>query len=418
MVGTSAAGAYAGVEDVINTFYSTLQNPATNGQLEGFGVSLLFSIAAMLIVYNALKMMLEGSSGRKVMAEAMSIVIMSSFALLLIKDDFQIKDKLVQSVENIATTVAPGTSSETGFEQAYAGVFPIFKAINDIWASEAPKSSAPGNYVPEANGVYVDPSTGISSGGETGANPITQSTSNASSIWDALSIVTGPGLGIFLMAILVKFIAIGLLMIAGIAALTQFLASQVLIYIAFILAPIFVPFLIWDKASFLFDGWMKFLIKATFHKVVGLVMIGLLGTTINKATAVMDQAQASGWMDAQALKISTFVGIILIAAVIAYMMWQVGSIADGLLSGSARQGYRFSGVPKMPSMPKPSTKEASKQTTSTAQSFNKDGSLASTTKTTQMSGPQGGVTKSTTTDSSGTVTRSSESKTSAFARRK
>lgn len=409
MAGTSAAGSYAGVEDVINTFYSTLQNPATIGQLEGFGVNLLFSIAAMLLVYNTLKTMLEGSSGRKLMAESMSIVIMCSFALLLIKDDFQIKNKLVDSVESIAMTVAPGTSSETGFQKAYAGVFPIFKAINDIWASEAPKSSQPGGYVPENNGIYVDPSTGISSGGSASATPIANSPS--SFMWDVLSVVTGPG--IFLLGILVKFIAIGLLMIAGIAALTQFLASQVLIYIAFILAPIFVPFLIWDKASFLFDGWMKFLIKATFHKVVGLVMIGLLGTTINKAAAVMGQAQASGMMDAQALKISTFVGLIMIAAVIAYMMWQVGSIADGLLSGSARHGYRFSGVLKMPSIPKSSTKEAAKQTSTSAQSFNKDGSLASTTKTTQSTGPKGASTKSVTTDAAGTVTRTSTSSTSA-----
>lgn len=392
MAGTSAPGSYAGVEDVINTFYSTLQNPATNGQLEGFGVSLLFSIAAMLIVYNALKMMLEGSSGRKVMAEAMTIVIMSSFALLLIKDDFQIKDKLVQSVEKIATTVAPGTSSETGFQQAYAGVFPIFKAINDIWSAEAPE---------------LTESTGA---------PVREG--SVTDLYNTLVAFSGPGVAMALLGILVKCIAIALLMVAGIAALTQFLASQVLIYIAFILAPIFVPFLIWDKACFLFDGWLKFLIKATFHKVVGLIMIGLLGTTIAKATAVMESATANGYMTSQALRISTLVGLILIAAVIAYMMWQVGSIADGLLSGSARQGYRFTGVPRMPSMPKVSTKESSKQTTSTAQSFNKDGLLASTTKTTQTSGPQGGVAKSVTTDSGGNVTRSSVLTTSAFAKRK
>lgn len=417
MAGTSAPVSYAGVEDVINTFYSTLQNPSTNAQLEEFGISLLFSIAAMLVVYNALKMMLEGSSGRKVMAEAMSIVIMSSFALLLIKDDFQIKEKLVQSVEKIANTVSPGTSSENGFQKAYAGVFPIFRAINDIWAAEAPKEVGVGNNIPRESTVYTDAATGISYGGDSGANSETAATHNPSSIWNALSIIAGPGLAIFLLGILLKFIAIGLLMIAGIAALTQFLASQVLIYIAFILAPIFVPFLIWDKASFLFDGWLKFLIKATFHKVVGLVMIGLLGTTIAKATAVMEQTQASDWMDAQAIRVSTLVAIVLISSVIAYMMWQVGSIADGLLSGSARQGYRFSGVPKMPSIPKPGKKDPTKETTTTSQSFNKDGSLASTTKTTQRSGPSGGFVKSVTTDSSGAVTRTSESSTG-FAKRK
>lgn len=392
MAGTSTVSSYAGVEDVINTFYSTLKDPSTNGQLEEFGVSLLFSIAALLIIYNALKMMLEGSSGRKVMAEAMSIVIMSSFALLLIKDDFQIKDKLVQSVERIATAVAPGTSSETGFQQAYAGVFPIFKAINDIWSAESPK-----------NGAIVEEQEGSIS---------------LSNIWESVKMINIAGLSIMLLGVLVKFIAIALLMVAGIAALTQFLASQVLIYIAFILAPIFVPFLIWDKASFLFDGWLKFLIKATFHKVVGLIMIGLLGTTIAKATTVMGNATAAGAYSAEALRISTFVGLILIAAVIAYMMWQVGSIADGLLSGSARQGYRYSGMPKTPSLPKPARQEAGKQTTSTAQSFNKDGSLASTTKTTQVSGPGGGSVKSITTDAAGTVTRTSVSTTSAFARRK
>ncbi|MFD2274193.1 hypothetical protein ACFS07_32840 [Undibacterium arcticum] len=53
-----------------------------------------------------------------------------------------------------------------------------------------------------------------------------------------------------------------------------------------------------------------------------------------------------GFAEGQALRLSALIGIMAIAAIFAYLMWQIGSIADGLLSGATRAGYRFTGVPK------------------------------------------------------------------------
>ncbi|MFD2274194.1 type IV secretion system protein [Undibacterium arcticum] len=49
-----------------------------------------------------------------------------------------------------------------------------------------------------------------------------------------------------------------IMILGGLIAMAQFIVSQILVHIAIILAPIFIPFLVWEQASFLFDGWLKF----------------------------------------------------------------------------------------------------------------------------------------------------------------
>ena len=58
-------------------------------------------------------------------------------------------------------------------------------------------------------------------------------------------------------------------------------AGQVMMYVSLALGPILIPFLLIPKLSFLFDGWLKFMIAASLYKVVA-VIVGLLAMgTIN-----------------------------------------------------------------------------------------------------------------------------------------
>ena len=58
-------------------------------------------------------------------------------------------------------------------------------------------------------------------------------------------------------------------------------AGQVMMYVGLALGPILIPFLLIPKLSFLFDGWLKFMIAASLYKVVA-VIVGLLAMgTIN-----------------------------------------------------------------------------------------------------------------------------------------
>ena len=346
---------FNGVETVLNTFKTAVENASNGNVLEGYGYELLVSIMSMLLIFQTLRTLLEGTSIRQLMAQFLYLMMLGSFASLLISDSVGAKQKLIASADAIASKVAPGTGG-TGFESAYSAVFVMFDAAQKIWESEAPKpkpgsadgSSGSGNNTVDANGnVTGTPAS------TTTSQPANGGTSVGSALSNMAAFLTG-GLGFMILSWLMKIAAIIILVIAGIVALCQFLVSQVLIHIAIILAPIFIPFLVWEQASFMFDGWLKFFVKSCFHKVVGLVIVTLLQTTISQSVDQVQAAAVDGFAEGQALRLTALIGVLLIGCIIAYLMWQIGGIADGLISGSARGGYRFS-APRMPTKtPKPS----------------------------------------------------------------
>ncbi|MGE3342308.1 MAG: type IV secretion system protein [Vicinamibacterales bacterium] len=118
------------------------------------------------------------------------------------------------------------------------------------------------------------------------------------------------------------------------------ITSQVSINIALILAPVFVPFLLFSPASFLFDGWLKFTIGAGLMKVVGLIMVQITGVILATLAGLSTQAKvdasrgAVGGLEALGIDVVLYCAMILMAAICAYMMLQVPAIATGLVSGS------------------------------------------------------------------------------------
>lgn len=56
-------------------------------------------------------------------------------------------------------------------------------------------------------------------------------------------------------------------------------AGQMMMYVGLAIGPILIPFLLIPKLSFLFDGWMKFMISASLFKVIA-VLVGLLAMAI------------------------------------------------------------------------------------------------------------------------------------------
>lgn len=157
-------------------------------------------------------------------------------------------------------------------------------------------------------------------------------------------------------AFLLKVAAILLATLFIVTALCLYFAilvtSQVTISIALILAPIFVPFLLFPRASFMFDGWLRFTIGAGLMKVVGLVMAEITGAFMSSLAGLSTQLRAQ---DAPPLSLNiatnlTDIGnsfsvdifmyftMVLLAILSLYLMAQVPTIATGLVSGSGVGG--------------------------------------------------------------------------------
>lgn len=110
------------------------------------------------------------------------------------------------------------------------------------------------------------------------------------------------------------------------------LVSLVMMHIALALGPIFIPWLLIPYTSFLFDGWLRFLIVAAMYKVVGAMIVGA-GASVMSGTAAYLSQMGQTATTGEGL-IST-IALAMVALTIAYLMAQVPSIAQGLISGSA-----------------------------------------------------------------------------------
>ncbi len=139
---------------------------------------------------------------------------------------------------------------------------------------------------------------------------------------------------------LLKLVAVAGTAFLIILALCVFFAtlitSQVAAVIGVILAPMFVPFLMFKPAAFMFEGWMKFVLGAGMMKIVGLIMLQVTNVIMATLAGISAKAIATqpGVLDAYSVDIVLYCAMILLAGLAAYLMAQVPSIATGLISGS------------------------------------------------------------------------------------
>ncbi|MFC6522654.1 type IV secretion system protein [Undibacterium arcticum] len=241
---SNPSGDLNGINLVLDTFRDVVVNLGQHNPLNEYGITLLFSIIGMLLVFQSLRTLLEGGSSRQLIAQFLYLVMLGSFASLMITDDFQLKQKLIDSADMIADKVSPTGAGSSGFDAASSALNVMFNAAFTVFDSEAPTANF-GQDLPA---------------GDKGADPASN-TSNGGSVWGALTNIgayLGTGLQIALMTLLLKFFAMAIMILGGLIAMAQFIVSQILVHIAIILAPIFIPFLVWEQASFLFDGWLKF----------------------------------------------------------------------------------------------------------------------------------------------------------------
>lgn len=130
------------------------------------------------------------------------------------------------------------------------------------------------------------------------------------------------------------------------------LMSAVMFASAVAFGPIMIPWLLWPATSFLFDGWLKFLISACFYKIVALFMVGACGGLFQGLSTGIDQvAQQSGNVIVVSAVGCLF--LMAMAGAIAFMLTQIGMIANGLVHGNAIASLRFGGIPKVNKAPPP-----------------------------------------------------------------
>lgn len=110
-------------------------------------------------------------------------------------------------------------------------------------------------------------------------------------------------------------------------------AGQVMLYIGLAIGPILIPFLMIPKLSFLFDGWLRFMISAALYKIVA-VLVALLALETIDRIAVYSADMST--KDDSIIYLSLMV--LFFAMLGKNLMGMAGSISTSLASGGANAG--------------------------------------------------------------------------------
>lgn len=140
---------------------------------------------------------------------------------------------------------------------------------------------------------------------------------------------------------LLRLLAVVLLVFMMAALVTVLVLAQAMFGISLIVGPIMIPWLIWERTEFLFDGWLKFTIAGFLTKVVAAIVVCLIFCAVFAIRTIGDSVVNASSVDLISIDELAAIAICVISAVGALLMWQVPSLASALMSGGSASASGF-----------------------------------------------------------------------------
>lgn len=277
------SGAIAKVVNAISTFATQYRN-----SIAPMGVTLLTGLSIIAISWTGMQIAMTSGSMSEPMNRLITTIFTIGFASWLISDGYE--TFVINGIDNLMTElvnkVNNGGSIDKMFQNFMMAQFQIIGGVIDKLSDM--------------------------------------------SIWE---IITKGGVSFLL--IFAMFLA---MLVTSVVGMIAVLTSLIMVALAIAVGPIFIPFLVLEKTSFLFDGWLKFLINACFTKVIVALLLGIGLAAIASAAA----PQASGVLEMGSM-IGSMLGALAVSGVIASLMVTAPAIAGAITSGGAISQDGFAG---------------------------------------------------------------------------
>ncbi len=150
-------------------------------------------------------------------------------------------------------------------------------------------------------------------------------------------------LPIILVIFLCQILAIIAMVLMSIAFIVVLQMSYVMLQLGLALGPLLVGLSIIPAVSFLFDGWLRFMIAASLQQLVAwfvavLVTKGIVPTLVGFYDKIDSRKEADIYFASNEI---AMIAIALLGFIAAFMMWQVPGLAQGLVSGGSSNAQSF-----------------------------------------------------------------------------
>jgi type IV secretory pathway VirB6-like protein len=316
LAGSAFAGDVEAVSKAINALFSTSAGLAEKGIFAAEGQRLLSLLLVILISWQGIHLALNFSPFAEVVVKIAKIGLLCGIASFMLTSTTQ--QNLVKGFDYLAAKAASATG-------------------------------APVNMDDPAKGIQSVMATGL----QTALN-LWRSAPEAEDKKPWMQTIASDGLSNFLLGGLGEVIAKVAIMVLIVITLGVYCfviaSAMVLVQIGLAMAPIMVPWLLWESTAFLFNSWLKFLIVAGVTKIVSSLMLGMTWGLLEAVKTLANSAAAGPVFDEFA-----YLTAALLSLLMAYLMLQTYSIANGLVSGLpsvAMPNFRRPGNPSQkPSSP-------------------------------------------------------------------
>lgn len=307
-VGDVSGSEQAGV--VIKAVFDSANNMVAANPFKETGAGLFKILLLILISWKSIMLLLDTSSINKVIAELISIILLAGIAQFFLIPETQ--TQFAKGFSDLAAQAASASGAKIDMNSPQNSISNVLgdsmKAAQELWE---------GPLKPQKPDVASDSFAPLKW---------------LSEAWSSLSVKDMLG---SLAAMIYRALIAILIVSCTVIYLAQMIFSQIMVNIGLIVAPIFVPWILWDATRFLFDGWIKFMIVTGVQKIVGALLFGMTVGMVSSVTTLATEAGATG-----ALNFYAYSTAFVLVALMALMMMQITSIASGLVTGHPQSGFK------------------------------------------------------------------------------
>lgn len=291
------------VSTTVESKLTALQN---NTSLQSVGRLIAGFFLVALLVWTTIKTMTSGKGMGELLGEWVPILV--SFGVVQAILDQNVGGMIESFMSSVATAIA-GNSMASLDAAILAGVKPIFDAIAAI--VEQPR--------------------------------VMEGSTTSEGIMGMLGTMAASAAS-WIMGVIAKVVAAFTLIVAGVISIAHIIIGFISVRLVLTLAPLMVPFLMFKPLSFLFEGWLRFLLSACMLKVVIAFLLSVVTALITDSMVGLSQQFAAESQQAtpyEALQVDILLlGMMMVFALLATLMVaQAPTIAQGLLAGSGAMGF-------------------------------------------------------------------------------
>lgn len=306
LAGPVLASDTAAVSATINAFFSTAGGLASKNLFGEEGTTLKYLLALILVAWTGIFAVFSDGGFLEMMAKLVRLVLIYAICSIFLQQPVQ--ERLVKGFDHFAAKAASATGAPVDMSDPAKGVATVmsagFSTALNLW------------------------------------RPVSAEESQDKRGW--LQTLASEGvLQLLLYSFeegLIKIAITGLILITLAIYCFVIASSLVLTQIGLTVAPLFVPWLLWDATAFLFNSWLRFMVTAGVVKLVAALNLGMTWGLLEGVKKLANSASSTAAFDYFAYFTALFLTLLM-----GFLMLQTYSIASGLVSGLPSVG-----MPQLP----------------------------------------------------------------------